>query len=468
MPIIALIFAAVGLTWGAIVAKRVSLMVGCGLVIAISYVVGHEFWNVHFGPLPVTLGRLLLAALVGVLAFQWRRGDFKIRSMTGCDWLLAALLIVLTLSAVLSGQPDITDGVTSKWGRLFASVLLPIVLYAAVRQFTITRRNWSHLLAVLVAMGIYLACTAIFETGHLWAFVFPRYIADPTLGIHFGRARGPELNSVSLGLYLTACGLCAWMLLPEVRRRWQQLVLLIAVPLLGFGVLLTYTRSTWIGMIASAIVVAAFQIPRRWRYPAFTAGAVVGVLLVACSWSNLLDIKREGSTGDSEHSVDQRESFAYVSWHMFCDHPIWGVGFGRFFDQKLPYLSDRRQVVELESIRNLHHHNTLLSVLVETGIVGFAAFVAVLVAWGRAAWSLAANIELPAWIRTQGVLTLALLANYLSSAIFHDLTLLPSQELLLFLFAAVTINVRQATCSVSKTVISPRPAFGMLAVQVGD
>ncbi len=190
MPIIALIFAAVGLTWGAIVARRVSLTVGCGLVIAVSYVLGHEFWNLHFGPLPITLGRLLLVALLGALAFQWRRGDLAIRSMTGCDWLLAALVILLTVSTVFSGQPEVTDGVTSKWGRLFASFLLPLVLYTGVRQFAITRRNWSHLLVTLVAMGIYLACTAIFEAGHLWAFVFPRYIADPTLGIHFGRCAG--------------------------------------------------------------------------------------------------------------------------------------------------------------------------------------------------------------------------------------------------------------------------------------
>ncbi len=467
MPIIVLIFAAVGLTWGAVVAKRVSLMVGCGLVVVVSYALGHEFWNVHVGPLPITLDRLLLVALLGALAYQWRRGDFAIRAMTGCDWLLAALLIVLTVSTVFSGHPEVTDGVTSKWGRLFASFLLPVVLYTAVRQFSITRHNWTHLLVILVTMGVYLVFTAICEAGHLWSFVFPRYIADPTLGIHFGRARGPELNSVSLGLYLTACGLCAWMLLPEARRRWQQLTLIVVIPLIGFSILLTYTRSTWIGLIASALVVAAFQISRRWRYPAFGAGAFIALLLVAFSWSNLLDIKREGSTGDSEHSVDQRESFAYVSWQMFCDHPILGVGFGRFFDQKLPYLSDRRQVVELESIRNLHHHNTLLSVLVETGLVGLAAFLAVLVAWGRTAWSLATTVELPGWIRAQGVLTLALLANYLSSAVFHDLTLLPSQELLLFVFVAVTVNLNQVCSIVRTSVSSARPVFALSAMKAG-
>ncbi|MGD9637392.1 MAG: O-antigen ligase family protein, partial [Pirellulales bacterium] len=140
----------------------------------------------------------------------------------------------------------------------------------------------------------------------------------------------------------------------------------------------------------------------------------------------------------------QRESFAYVSWQMFKDHPVFGVGFGRFYDAKMPYLSDRRQEVELESIRALHHHNTLLSFLTETGIIGLAAFLALLAAWARAAWSLVSDVGLPRWQRAQGLLMLAVLVTYLSSALFHDLTLLPSQQWILFLAAGLTMNVRLA------------------------
>ncbi len=39
-------------------------------------------------------------------------------------------------------------------------------------------------------LGSYLAFTALFEVAHLWQFVYPKFISDPTLGIHFGRARG--------------------------------------------------------------------------------------------------------------------------------------------------------------------------------------------------------------------------------------------------------------------------------------
>jgi O-antigen ligase len=240
-----------------------------------------------------------------------------------------------------------------------------------------------------------------------------------------------------------------------VRQRWQQLAILIALPVMAFGVLLTFTRSTWIGFAFAVIVVAAFQIPRSWRIPAVGCGLISGALIACLSWSQLMGIQREGAAGDAERSVDQRASFAYVSWHMFCDHPILGVGFGRFYDAKLPYLSDRRQQVELESIRGLHHHNTLLSVLTETGMVGLAALLAVIAAWARCAWKLASSSE-SAWVRAQGVLMLALVANYLCSAAFHDLTLLPSQELLLFVMAGITVNLHQVTFGAGLSVPSTR------------
>lgn len=445
MLVVALIFALAAAVWGLVWAPRASLLVGCGLLLVVGYVFGHEFWNLKLGPLPLTLDRAVLVALLAAFAIQWKMGRFQFRSLTGTDYLLGGLLAILVVSALFSGNPDIMRGVTSKWGRLLASFLLPAMLYWVIRQLPITYNDWARMLAVLVGLGVYLAFTGLFEAAHCWSLVFPRYIANPSLGIHFGRARGPELNSVSLGMYLTACFLCTASLLPHVRQRWQQAALFFASGIMTLGVLLTYTRSTWIGFGVSTIIVAAFWVPRHLRLPAFAFASVAGLLFIAVSWSHVVGLQREGTAEESEHSVDQRGSFLYISWQMFCDHPIFGVGFERFYDRKMPYLSDRRQSVELESIRGLHHHNTLLSVLTETGIVGFFAFAAVLIAWTRSAWRLASNVSSAYWIRMQGILMLALMANYMCSAVFHDVTLLPSQELILFAFAGLTVNLLQST-----------------------
>jgi N-acetylglucosaminyldiphosphoundecaprenol N-acetyl-beta-D-mannosaminyltransferase len=444
MPIVATILALAAVVWGVVYARRSSVLIGCGLFVAVGYVFGHQYWNAQLGPLPLTLDRLVLAGLLAALAIQWKIGRLRSATMTASDWALAAMLIVLIMSAATSGQADSIEGSSSKWGRLLASFILPSLLYVIVRQCGATQREWSWLLVGFVVLGAYLALTALLEIAGRWSLVFPRYIADSGLGIHFGRARGPDLNAASLGLYLTACFWCAWTLVGQVTQRWQQLAIAIALPLMMLGVLFTYTRSTWLGLAASGLVVLAIQIPRQWRLPSLSAAALGGLLVVAMTWSHVVGLKREGTAAESEHSVDQRTSFAYVSWQMFRDHPVFGVGFGRFYDRKLPYLSDRSQPFELESIRPLHHHNTLLSILTETGMVGFAVFAAVLIVWGRQAWSLIRDPSAASWSRAHGVLMLAIITNYLCSAVFHDLTLVPSQHGLLFLFAALTVNVSTA------------------------
>src|SRR5688500_6873366 len=118
MPVIAAALALAALVWAAIIARRGSLVVSCGLLLVVSYALGHEFWHARIGPLPITLDRALLLGVLATFAFKWRFGGLSIRSMTGSDWTLAALFALLCVSAGLSGQPDITDGATSKWGRL--------------------------------------------------------------------------------------------------------------------------------------------------------------------------------------------------------------------------------------------------------------------------------------------------------------------------------------------------------------
>ncbi len=453
MPLVALIVLAAALVWGAIYACRGSLPCGAAALIVVAYVFGFNFWNEHVGPLPLTLDRVVLVGLVAAFVAQWRWGRLDAKPLSGSDWLLAVLLLVLTTSMLLAGTPKVraAEGFSPTW-RLVMSFVVPAILYWIAREAPLSHRAWKASLATLSVLGIYLAVTGLAEIGGQWALVFPRYIADPTLGIHFGRARGPELNAASLGVYLTVCLWCAWLLRPDVRRGWQ-LMLIAAVPLMALGVYATYTRSTWIGLAASAGVVGYLQLAKSWRLPLFLLAGLGGLLLVAATWQSVVDLQREGTASESEHSVDQRKSFAYVSWKMFEDHPLFGVGFGRFYDQKLPYLSDRSQDFELESLRNLQHHNTLLSLLTETGMLGLAAFLGLLAAWARGGWSLVRDVQLPGWKRSQGLLMLAVLVTYLSSAVFHDLTLLPSQQWILFLIAGLTMNLRLGTASVPQVAI---------------
>ncbi|MCA9231095.1 MAG: WecB/TagA/CpsF family glycosyltransferase [Planctomycetales bacterium] len=443
MAAIVLILAVAALVWGLVFARHGSLWTGAAAVVVLGYLLNHHFWHVAFGPISLTLGRVTLAGLTCLLVWRWRRGLLEKRPLTGADWLAALFVGYLTARFALTpSAPAALVSVSPMW-RLIASVWMPAALYTVVRSADLSERSWKTLLAILSVLGVYLAGTGIAEVTQQWWAVYPRFIADPTLGLHFGRARGPALMSASLGVFLAICFWAAWFLWSRVSRGWQ-LVLMASMGLMCITLFLTYTRSTWLGLAGGLAVVPLLHFPRQWRPLLITGMLLVGTVGTIALGGKMLNMDR-GDSASASHSAYQRATFLYVSLQMVAEDPLFGCGFGRFYDRKLPYLSDRRQQIELESIRGLDHHNTFLSILTETGLVGFTLFVGLLAAWGRAAWQLFRNVKAESWVRAHGLFTMAALITYVANAMFHDLTLSPSEQWLICLLTGATIGL-QSRC----------------------
>ena len=428
MLIAAALFAATAMLWMGVAARRASLLGMCLLLVGVGYVLGHDAW--HFKSL--TLDRLLLLGIVGVVATRIWRGQIRLTSPTGADWAIGVVLAWLSLSCITHWPDNLLEGQSAPLFRLVVSFWVPAFIYLLLRHERFDSGKVDLLLKAIAGLGVYLAITALLETLGLWSLVFPRYIADPELGLHFGRARGPGLNSVSLGVYLGVAAVATWLLIPR-SSRWMQLFWGAAFALMCLGVLMTYTRSTWIGLALAGLMIVTLQLPRRVRWPMFGVAVVAGGALLITAKGALVSLEREDSANVSAHSVQQRVAFAYVSYKMIVDHPLQGVGFGRFVDKKLPYLTDRSQKFELESLRELEHHNTFLSLLTETGMMGLGAYLAVLLSMGAAGWRLAHDGQEKSELRPLGLLAIGALCVYVPSAIFHDLTLVHSDQWLLFL-----------------------------------
>ena len=68
---------------------------------------------------------------------------------------------------------------------------------------------------------------------------------------------------------------------------------------------------------------------------------------------------------------------------MLKDAPVQGHGFGHYFQHVKPYYAIRSYGLPLEIARNYNQHNVLLSVAVDTGLIGLVMFTALLVNWVR-------------------------------------------------------------------------------------
>ena len=445
------IFGAIVSLFGIALVLRRSSPVGAAVAtVAIGYVLGYPFWHARLGPVPLTVDRILLGVMLVVVAVWFLRGRIALPKLLAVDWIAIALLGWLTVSCLAFGIGPDTDLPTSPMFRLLFSFWAPALLYLVVRLAPLTTRTVTVVLAVLTGLGAYLAFTACAEVAAQWWAVFPKYISDPELGTHFGRARGPALNSVSLGNYLSVAFWAAWTLRSRVSRGWQLLIFS-AMALMVAAVFFTYTRSVWLGLALSALVIVFTETPKRYRWHAAAGVLAAAVVAAVMAWSFVMHLDREDSGRASRHSVQQRTAFAYVSWNMFFDEPLTGVGFGRFYDKKLPYLSDRSQSFELESIRELHHHNTFLGLLTETGILGLVAYAAMLVVWCQI--GLRMSLYEGATLATQqmGRWMLAVLAVYLPSALFHDLSHIYQDQWLVFLVIGMAVATAEQAATKSCT-----------------
>ncbi|MEM9352500.1 MAG: WecB/TagA/CpsF family glycosyltransferase [Planctomycetota bacterium] len=453
MVLASAIFGLAAALWGVVISRRLSVIVGAALFVAVGYVLTGDLWRFSAGPITLTLGRLVLAGLSTVFLFRLGRGVARLQRVTAVDVFLLAFTGYLTARWALTPEAAADGTSVGPLWRLIASFLMPATLYGIVRTERITFGHWRGALAVLTGLGCYLGITAVAEISQQWWAVFPRFIADPTLGTHFGRARGPSLNSASLGVCLTVCIWAAWALLFWTHRRWRA-PLTAAGFLMVAGVFFSYTRSTWLGLALTGALVPAITLGRKWKPFILASVAVGGLLGVLVLKGSVLDVGRTDSDGDPRHSVYQRASFAYVSLRMFEDAPLFGCGFGRFYDKKIAYLADRSQQLELESIRLLDHHNTFLSILTETGLVGLILFLGLLAAIAKVSIEAIRDTHSASWVRSQGAFSLAALLAYIASAAFHDLTLSPSEQWLLMLAAGMTVSLRRQAYA---TTVAPDP-----------
>ncbi len=449
MPFLTTAIALPLLLWGTILVARGSLFLSVSLFFVATCVFPAEFFSIDMGGLTWTLDRLCLVGIFVQLVLRWRRGQLQFQKLESLDvamalfvcWLVART-ITQPLGSVLPGQP-------ATLMHLVNGYLIPFFLYAGLRTSNLEPQQLKWPLFVLLGLGVYLGLTAVFEMANLWGLVFPRFIGDPTIGIHFGRARGPMLQSVRLGVSLLAClaPLIVYTIWLRPLKRVSWGVFLTIAPVLGAGVMLTLTRSVWMGLGLIVVLLTwlcMHGIPRR--------AAIVGMLFAALAivivkGDDLVAFKREYSAAETRESTYMRAAFAYVSLAMFQDRPVMGFGFNQFQVYNRPYLADRSTDIRMESIRGYVHHNSYLSLLVDLGIVGFGLYAFVGLAALIQCYILWQARAAPKWARGLSLVALCIGGVHLIQMAFHEVSFSTIENSFLFAALGMVVAAKQQFCA---------------------
>jgi O-antigen ligase len=427
--------------WGVLLAVRGSLLLGCVSYLILASCFGPFFFGFDVAGITLSLDRLYLVALVGAFVVQWRLGRTLATPLLRVDYVLLALVGTIAVSTFAHDWRASSPHDIPIVQHLINGYVIPLALYWIARQAPVDERGMKLLLGVLVAFGAYLGVTGMLELAQQWSLVFPSYIADPDVGTHFGRARGPMVQSVSYGVYLSVCLLGGWLLRERLQQRVWQLAVLAVLPLMVAGIYFSKTRSVWLGLASGLFLVLAVTLRGRTRMAVLGAMVLAGLAFGATKLDSVMSLQREGSVQDTRQSNSMRASFAYVSWQMFLDRPLFGFGFGQFTRAKLPYLGDRSVDLQLEQIRGYVQHSTFLAVLTELGLLGMLLFLALLFGWMRCGWRVLRDERAPPWSRTLALLLLAVMAISFWQMIVHETTFTPLDNSLLFFFAAISVGM---------------------------
>lgn len=157
----------------------------------------------------------------------------------------------------------------------------------------------------------------------------------------------------------------------------------------------------------------------------------------------LFSFKRDHqvSQAEMEMSAQLRPMFAEVAWLMFQDRPILGCGFGQYSREKTPYLQDAHTERPLTMTRAYMQHNVFLAYLTETVIIGTGLLLALLSMMAVQSWKLWRN-EHREWLhRIHGLVMLGLLFVYTINGMFHDVSIIPMSNVMLFFYFGLVNNL---------------------------
>jgi putative inorganic carbon (HCO3(-)) transporter len=290
---------------------------------------------------------------------------------------LAAVIAVAGVTALWTGLSYAT-GATAYAAALvemFAFYLPFAVIYYLVYRYVRSPADLRRLVLIIVCWGAALALAGLVQYGtHTVIFNRAKILHEYGLG-HGFRVNALFWDPNMFGRFLVVVIVLALATaLAPLAWRWRAGLLAVAA-LAAAALFVTHSRSALVALAAAVVLFELLWLGgRRGLIVALATAVVAGGSLYALEsqrrhigFSTLLRTPYGWNklTGGRFYLVDS-------GWAMFKDHPAGGVGLAGF---RLAYPEYRKRRASVGLSEN---HTTPVTVLAEEGLVGIAAYIALL------------------------------------------------------------------------------------------
>jgi O-antigen ligase len=238
------------------------------------------------------------------------------------------------------------------------------------RERFITRTLW-----IFAGFGAYLTFTALCEHHQIRSLIWPKFIADSSVGLNYGRARGPFAEAFAMALTLSFLFFVILFLARRCRTPMRILLWIFDLFVL-LAIYFTYTRTAYVCLAVSLAVWLWLVAGRLRRTAAMSIIAAALIAAVAVNWATVSSKERTAGGLAEMRSIVGRIAVSRMALRLAVEEPLLGVGFGHY-RQAVKYR--QMDVASTTSVyaRNLNQSVAVLAVLCETGLVGLILYLAV-------------------------------------------------------------------------------------------
>jgi O-antigen ligase len=265
---------------------------------------------------------------------------------------LLAFMATTVLSLVMSRQPEVGMGSVRKF------VLFAMGLLAANFVNTLSRARISHgVLLAVSAAGSFLGLIQ-FSIAYIKFLSTHDLAHDPTVLTRITGFMGHWMTFSGEQMLIWCAAIPALLVLG---RRW-----LIPAGLVGVAIVLSFTRSAWLGAAAGFLAVAV-KLPRK-----VLLGVGLPVVVVAVGASGLIYHRISMSFQQQTFAPDSgRVALFFGGVRMIQDHPLFGVGPERIHTEFPHYY---RGDLGRTNFYYGHLENNILQIAAERGLLCLSAF----------------------------------------------------------------------------------------------